>query len=334
MGPPPPDADAGAWRKYAKQEEAQGRHEEAVAGFKKAYQLAAAKFGAEDPRLATLLTDLASLKIVQGDVKKADELLTRARELQKRRTKPDPLADAATLAEVGLVQMIRGEETAGKTLGQALALDRQAEPSGGLATANVLSRLAAYHESRRDLDRLVDTLREVLAIREKLLPATHPDVGSSVFQLADALSKQGKYTEADALYARAFDLAEKTLPADHPARRQTRRKLAASRARLGKQGEVVTLLRPLVAVKPARDPRDRDRWAFEALILAEALTATGAMDEAQSVYGELLKIQEEELGADNELLAETLKAMAGVARKRGKESEAASYEARAKSLAR
>ena len=55
-----------------------------------------------------------------------------------------------------------------------------------------------------------------LAIYEKALGPEHPDVGTSLNNLAALYADQGRYAEAEPLYKRSLAISEKALGPDHP----------------------------------------------------------------------------------------------------------------------
>ena len=55
-----------------------------------------------------------------------------------------------------------------------------------------------------------------LAIDEKVLGPAHPDVATSLNNLAGLYQAQGKYAEAEPLYRRSLAIREKVLGPDHP----------------------------------------------------------------------------------------------------------------------
>ena len=55
-----------------------------------------------------------------------------------------------------------------------------------------------------------------LAMREKALPAGHPDIAQGLNHLATLYWRQGRLTEAEPLYNRALEMRQKALPAEHP----------------------------------------------------------------------------------------------------------------------
>ena len=59
-------------------------------------------------------------------------------------------------------------------------------------------------------------LQAPLAIREKALGPDHPDVATSLYDLAELYQVQGQYAKAEPLYQRALAIREKALGPDHP----------------------------------------------------------------------------------------------------------------------
>ncbi|MEH2310839.1 MAG: tetratricopeptide repeat protein, partial [Nostoc sp.] len=57
---------------------------------------------------------------------------------------------------------------------------------------------------------------EALAMRKRLLGDEHPDVASSLNNLAFLYDSQGRYSDAEPLYIEALEIAEKRLGANHP----------------------------------------------------------------------------------------------------------------------
>src|SRR5262249_51487929 len=58
--------------------------------------------------------------------------------------------------------------------------------------------------------------RGALAMREMPLPAGHPDISTSLNNLAVLYQEQGRLAEAEPLYKRALAMRETALPAGHP----------------------------------------------------------------------------------------------------------------------
>ena len=58
--------------------------------------------------------------------------------------------------------------------------------------------------------------KRALAISEKALGPEHPDVATSLNNLALLYQAQGRYAEAEPLHKRALAISEKALGPEHP----------------------------------------------------------------------------------------------------------------------
>jgi tetratricopeptide (TPR) repeat protein len=57
---------------------------------------------------------------------------------------------------------------------------------------------------------------QALELRKRLLGQEHPDVASSLQNLANLYESQGKYAEAEPLFLQALEIAERLLGVNHP----------------------------------------------------------------------------------------------------------------------
>ena len=65
-------------------------------------------------------------------------------------------------------------------------------------------------------DRAVIVAKKALEIAEKALGPDHPDVATSLNNLAELYRTQGQYAQAEPLYKRSLVIWEKALGPDHP----------------------------------------------------------------------------------------------------------------------
>ncbi|CAN0006632.1 unnamed protein product, partial [Ascophyllum nodosum] len=85
--------------------------------------------------------------------------------------------------------------------------------TGGSTTAGISS---ASRVNQGKYDGVEALHKRALAIRENTLGPRHPDVASSLNNLAGLLKSQGKYDDAGQLYKRALAIRENTLGPRHP----------------------------------------------------------------------------------------------------------------------
>ncbi len=83
-----------------------------------------------------------------------------------------------------------------------------AELANGIALT--LNDLGLYIDAERLIDRS-------LSLRERHLGSDHPDVATSLNNLAELYRSQGRYADAEPLYQRSLSLLERVLGSDHPA---------------------------------------------------------------------------------------------------------------------
>ena len=91
--------------------------------------------------------------------------------------------------------------------------------------------------------------QRALAIKEKALGPDHPDVATSLNNLALLYKAQGKYVEAEPLYQRALAIREKALGPEHPDVAKSLNNLAELYQDQGKYSEAEPLYQRSLAIK-------------------------------------------------------------------------------------
>ena len=76
--------------------------------------------------------------------------------------------------------------------------------------------MAGLYKSQGKYKEAEPLYQQALALRQKLLGDDHPDVATSLNNLASLYYSQGKYKEAEPLYQQALNIFEQRLGVDHP----------------------------------------------------------------------------------------------------------------------
>jgi tetratricopeptide (TPR) repeat protein len=76
-------------------------------------------------------------------------------------------------------------------------------------------------------DRAIEVAKKALEIAEKALGPDHPDVATSLNNLAALYQTQGQYAQVEPLYKRSLAIREKALGPNHPLVAQSLENLAA-----------------------------------------------------------------------------------------------------------
>ena len=154
--------------------------------------------------------------------------------------------------------------------------------------------------------------KRALAIREKALGASHPDVAQTLNNLAVVYQEQGKYADAEGLYKRALAIYEKALGEDHPDVAQTLNNLADVYQEQGKYADAEGLHQRALAIKEKALGADHPGVAVTLNNLANVYQEQGKYADAEGLYKRALAIKEKALGADHPEVAASLNNLAGV----------------------
>ena len=193
---------------------------------------------------------------------------------------------------------------------------------GFVEAARLLNQVGYYLYQRAQYAEAEPLLKRSLALYEKALGPHHPDVATSLHNLALLYHDQGKYAEAEPLYERSLAIREKALGSDHPY-------VAASLGNLGRlyhnQGEYAEaepLFRRSLAIGEKALGSGHPHVATSLHNLAELYRAQGKYAEAEPLLKRSLAIGEKALGSDHPEVAASLNNLAALYHEQGRYAEA------------
>jgi len=186
----------------------------------------------------------------------------------------------------------------------------------------LLSRVAYYLYGRALFGEAEPLLQHALAIYEKAMGPDHPEVATSLNNLAALYKNQGKYNEAEPLYQRSLAIREKALGRDHPDVAQSLNNLATLYHSRGKYSEAEPLYQRSLAIREKALERDHPDVAQSLNNLAALYRNQGKYIEAEPLYQRSLGIFEKALGRDHPDVAQSLNNLAVLYKNQGKYSEA------------
>jgi tetratricopeptide (TPR) repeat protein/predicted Ser/Thr protein kinase len=166
--------------------------------------------------VAAARLDLGRLLEKKGDYGRAESELTRAYVDASLAQMAEVAADAATALVVvtGDRQAHHGE---GRAWDKAAAVAIAAiEPGEGARTAARLNNLAVVLNAMGEADQARSVHERALAIREKALGPTHPDVAKCLNNLATVRLEAGQWDAAKELHRRALTIRRESLGSGHP----------------------------------------------------------------------------------------------------------------------
>lgn len=174
--------------------------------------------------------------------------------------------------------------------------------------------------------------KKELKVAEKNAGKNHPDVASSLNNLAELYRTQGKYAEAEPLYKRALEINKKTLGPNHPDIAVGMHNLVLLYLSQGKYEQAEPLCKSSLAIREkALDPDDLD-IAVSLSDLAGVYYSQRKFAEAEPLYKHSLAISEKALGPDHPNIALLLNNLAVLYESDGNYMEAEQFYRRLLSI--
>ena len=181
--------------------------------------------------------------------------------------------------------------------------------------AGILKKLGKYGEAE-------PLSWRALSIDEKTLGSEHPEVATSLYNLAVLLRAKGKYGEAELLSRRALRIYEKALGSEHPSVATSLYNLAELLRTKGKYGEAEPLSRRVLSINEKALGSEHPSVAISLYNLALLLQDQGKYGEAEPLFRRALSIDEKALGSDHLEVTTSLNNLALLLQDRGKYGEA------------
>jgi tetratricopeptide (TPR) repeat protein len=161
----------------------------------------------------------------------------------------------------------------------------------------ILNDLALALLRRGDHEEAVALLEEALAMKRRLVPEDHPNIATSLTNLASCHFSKGKYDKAVSQYEEALAMQRRLLPGDHLDTATSLNNLASCHHDLGEYGKAVALLEEALAMQRRLLPEDHPS-------IASSLNNLASCHKSQGEYGEAVLLQEEALAMQRRLLPE------------------------------
>ena len=145
----------------------------------------------------------------------------------------------------------------------------------------------------------IELYEQVLAERERVLGADHPDTLTVRNNLAGAYKSAGRLAEAVELFERVLADRVRVLGPDHPDTLAARNNLAGAYYSVGRFGEAIELFERVLAERERVLGSDHPDTLTTRNNLAFAYHSAGRFDEAIELYERVLADQERVLGPDH-----------------------------------
>lgn len=221
------------------------------------------------------------------------------------------------LFEISDLRNAKGETVTARAL-----LDRGAEKidnfsADPLPQARLMATVGVVYRKLGLYGEAAPLLEGALARREENLEPNHPDVASSLLELAQLRFQEGQFDAAEPLARKALTIREAALGPEHTDTATSLNLLADIHRRQGNQDLAEPLLLRSLPIHERAFGRDHPKVAETLNSLAILYWTQGRHQESAPLFQRALKIWERSLGPDHPEVAAILSNLAGVYRDQG-----------------
>lgn len=264
-------------------------------------------------RAATAQRDRA-----RAEAQKADEL---NRFLQRMLASADP--------------SVQGKDvTVARLLGEAAKRVDTEFSNQPETTAAMRSTIGMTYLALGLYDAAEPQLRAALETRQRSFGVNHPDVATSMNNLAQLLVEQGKIAEAEQLYRKALDISTRLRGADDLETAAIMHNLAALLVLKGSLDEAEQMNRTELAIRRRKLGNKSEDVAKSLNDLGVVLGTKGDLAGAEQLHREALAITQQIYGPEHVNVAATLATVAAIVEERGDYVEAEKFYQQALAMRR
>ena len=182
--------------------------------------------------------------------------------------------------------------------------------------------ISRFHHAKGTYTQALPWLEQCCVVAEARLGTNHPDVASTLNDLAHLYYVQGRYSEAEPLYKRAVSIDEQQLGKDHSNVATSLNNLAMLYQAQGRYSEAEPLYQRSMAIWEKQLSKDHPTVAKSLNNLASFYYIQGRYSEAEPLYQRSLSIREQQLGKDHPDVATTLSNLGALYHSQERYSEA------------
>nr|MBW4689151.1 tetratricopeptide repeat protein [Komarekiella atlantica HA4396-MV6] len=215
-------------------------------------------------------------------------------------------------------------------LGNRLILEIQAKETQIISIASVPNDqviwvfvgIGRFYEGQ-GLYKLAESWNEqCLNVCQALFDGDHPDVATSLNNLAELYRSQGRYSEAEPLYTQALEMRRRLFDGDHPDVATSLNNLAGLYRSQGRYSEAEPLYTQALEMRRRLFDGDHPYVATSLNNLAGLYDSQGRYSEAEPLYTQALEMRRWLFDGDHPDVAGSLNNLAGLYRSQGRYSEA------------
>ncbi len=289
--------------------ESKGDLETAEPMFRKSLAIIQAIHGEEHEYAAMVLNNLGELLLLKGDLTGAEQAHRKELAIRRKIFGNESVAVAESLNDLGVVLGTKGNfKEAEQLQREALRIIRKIRGSDHLEVASALSAIAALI-SERDPNEAKKMFNESIAIREKKLGSSHPQVAWTQYNYAHLIYDEGNYQDAEAILNQILLLRGTTLPENHSLIHSSLQLMGRVLSDKGDPAKAEPFLRESLELRKKTLPEGHWLIASSQSALGDNLTKLKRYKEAEELLVTAAESLEKSLGKDHQRTRETVQSL-------------------------
>jgi hypothetical protein len=225
-------------------------------------------------------------------------------------------------AQVTLCRKLGANDKADEIASQRQLYAQSSDFASMLEAASSMTRVGMTLLKKGEYGKAEPRLKRALAVRKQLLGEAHPDVATSLNNLAGLYYSQGRYGEAEPLYLEALAMRKQLLGEAHPDVATSLNNLASLYDSQGRYGEAEPRYLEALAMRKQLLGEAHPDVANSLNNLAGLYKSQGRYGEAEPLYLEALAMKQQLLGEAHPDVASSLHNLAGLYKSQGRYGEA------------
>jgi tetratricopeptide (TPR) repeat protein len=186
----------------------------------------------------------------------------------------------------------------------------------------LLNQTGDYLYERARYEQTEHLYKRALAIRKKVLGLQHPDVATSLNNLAMLYSKQGKYDKVEPLLGQALEIDKQFSGKEHPTVATSLNNLALLYSDQGQYGKAEPLLKQTLEMNKRLLGEEHPTVATSLNNLAMLYSDQGKYDKAEPLLEQTLEMNKRLLGEEHLTVATSFNNLAGLYFSQGRYEQA------------
>jgi serine/threonine protein kinase/tetratricopeptide (TPR) repeat protein len=293
---------------------------------RKTLEVSRSRLGEQDPAVPTSLALVGDALMHLGRYEQAEAAAREALEFQTKFVGRDAPAAVNCLNLLGVILQRAGRfDEAERAFTEVHADTVRRLGETNVDTLGPFENMGLVHGAQgrfEKSDALLRTaereLRQVLSLRQQLLPEDHDDIATSMNNLACVLRDQGRLAEADSMCRDALTRRRRQLGEEHPATVTSLDNMASILSAQGRLAEAETGFQKALNMRRKRFGEEHPAVAESINDLAEVWRQEGKLVEAEEGFQRSLALRRSRLGALHPSTLESLHELLQVLGEQGK----------------